>query len=195
MSGYVVESDDVRQRFRFARRRLGDIHDLNGGNFAGASAEDKHQLVQEFFFHLGAGLELAAQFVNAELRLGISPDKVSMVGVIEAIPTGHPVLESVKALYATPRRQPMPGDPYSEDGIVWRAYNYRHQVTHRSRNPFLYRSSTGYGASFLLDPRKDSAEASILTIHEDMRRMLEVFGARFEKLVQSLSSAAAPGAA
>jgi hypothetical protein len=195
MSSYAVTPDDVRQRFRFAGRRLEDIHHLNGGNFAGAPADDKHQLVQEFFFHLGAALELAAQLVNTELQLGLSSDKVTLARVIASVPATHNALAHLQALYAKPRHHPMPADPYSDNGIVWRAYNYRHQVTHRSRNPFLYRSITGFGASFLLDPRKDAPDASVVTVHQDMRRMFEVFGQRFETLVASLPSRTEPGAA
>jgi hypothetical protein len=122
MSSYAVTPDDVRQRFRFAGRRLEDIHHLNGGNFAGAPADDKHQLVQEFFFHLGAALELAAQLVNTELQLGLSSDKVTLARVIASVPATHNALAHLQALYAKPRHHPMPADPYSDNGIVWRAY-------------------------------------------------------------------------
>ena len=50
-------------------------------------------------------------------------------------------------------------DPYSGDGLMYRVWNYRHQLTHRRANPFLMklgpgeRCSSRRGAWFSTDLR------------------------------------------
>lgn len=47
-----MSEDQIFQKLGFAERRMTDLLKLNGGNFLGAPAFEKHLLAQEFFFHL-----------------------------------------------------------------------------------------------------------------------------------------------
>jgi hypothetical protein len=56
-----------------------------------------------------------------------------------------PLRVALEALYANTRRRPVPSDPYSEEGIIFRIWNYRNQVTHRRRQPFQFNVGIGTG--------------------------------------------------
>ncbi len=51
----------------------------------------------------------------------------------------------------------MPSEPYSSEGLKYRAYNYRHQVTHRGLNPFIYKDPLNPSVKVCLkiDPRNN----------------------------------------
>src|SRR5262249_22492049 len=56
---------------------------------------------------------------------------------VKALQAGDPLLAAMTGLYANPRRS-MPANPYTDDGVLARIWNYRHQVTHRRRQPFQF---------------------------------------------------------
>jgi hypothetical protein len=76
-----------------------------------------------------------------------------MSAVRNRLPPNHPLRPALDGPYVNTRTQVMPSDACSDEGLVYRAYNYRHQVTHRRSNPFLYRVGSEPPVSFILDPR------------------------------------------
>jgi hypothetical protein len=52
----------------------------------------------------------------------------------------------LRDLYVSTRGQPVPSNPYSDDALMFRICNYRHQVTHRRRNPFHFQIFLGDAA-------------------------------------------------
>lgn len=48
----------------------------------------------------------------------------------------RPLQPAIADLYVNTRGQAVPPDPYAGYGLMFRVWNYRHQVTHRERNPF-----------------------------------------------------------
>jgi hypothetical protein len=148
---------------------------LNSGRFGEAPAAEKHQLGEEFFFHLIGAVDLTAQFVNAACSLGLAPDHVNMGEVLSRLTRAPELRATLSALHARPLRDPMPADPYSQAGLVYRAYNYRHQVTHRQANPYVFRVGDLPEASFELDPRASKVIPSALSLWDEMDTMLSVF--------------------
>jgi hypothetical protein len=130
-----LTADDVRERLGFARRRKEELLALNGGDFLGADPQYRQQLVQEFFFHLVGAIEVLAQLVNEARNLGIPIEDASARRVSKDFPQGDALQAALAALYVN-TRQPVPSDLYSDDGVMYRIWNYRHQVTHRKRQPF-----------------------------------------------------------
>ena len=181
-----MDADDVRERLGFAERRLDELLDLNGGDLAGADVHERQQLIQELFFHLIGAIEVLAQLVNEARGLGLDDEDVAVYRVADRL-GGGALAPPLRALHVTTRRQPLPADPYSDDGLLFRVYNYRHQVTHRRRNPFHF--SIGLGsvewrtAHLLLDPRESAAGPSQATIEDDLRRALALVRERCEQVL------------
>jgi hypothetical protein len=59
-----------------------------------------------------------------------------------------------------PAKVAMPADPYSDDGYLSRAYNYRHHVTHRRGNPWLFRIGDVPPVSLAIDPRLPTGQGA-----------------------------------
>jgi hypothetical protein len=77
-----------------------------------------------------------AQFVNEARNLGLDVEDASVSRVIQALPQGDGFRAALAALYAnTKRGRRVPSDLYSDEGVIYRIWNYRHQVTHRRRQP------------------------------------------------------------
>ena len=169
-----ISEEEIVLKLGFAKRRMTDLLNLNEDDFPGNPGLERHLLAQEFFFHLLGAIELTAQFVNEVCALGLKLDKVSTGLVLKRLGPQHTVRTAFAALHANPRRDPMPSDPYAPKGMVYRAYNYRHQVTHRRANPFLYRFGSTPPASFILDPRCMSGVPSERSIQEEMSQMLQL---------------------
>jgi hypothetical protein len=163
---------------------MNELLSLNGGNLPGAKATDKHRLVQEFFFHLVGAVDWAAQVVNERCELHLDPDQVTVPVVCDHLPLDHPIRPRLASLYARTKGKPLPADPYSREGLVFRAYNYRHQVTHRSTNPFRYGDNPE--TAFSLDPREDSTVRSQLSVEDDMEQMFAIFKAGCQDVFASL---------
>jgi hypothetical protein len=143
-----LTGDEVRERLAFARRREEELVALNGGDLAGADPQYRQQLTQEFFFHLVGAIEVLAQLANETRGVGFDAETATIPAVKEKIPSGDPLREALDGLYAAVRRNPTPKDPYSDEGYVFRIWNYRHQVTHRRRQPFLFKIGVGTAIDF-----------------------------------------------
>jgi hypothetical protein len=148
----LLKREDVSEKLAFAQRRLEELLELNGGDLQGADASARQQLIQEFFFHLVGATDVLAQLVNELRALGIDPEDVNIKQVSNALSVSDLVKSKLAALTARTQGRPLPPDPYSDNSYIFRIRNYRHQVTHRSRNPFFFRAGSTPAASFVLDP-------------------------------------------
>lgn len=169
-----MKEEDVTERLSFAGRRLDDLLTLNGGNLPSADGSERQKLLQEFFFHLVGSVDVLAQLVNEKRALGFDPENVSVPAVLSSLPQGDPVKPKLQALHARTRGQAIPSNPYSDEGLIFRAYNYRHQVTHKRRNPFLFRVGANPPASFILDPRDPQSPPSAKSAQGEMRQIFDL---------------------
>jgi hypothetical protein len=135
----ALQPDDVRARLGYARIRIDELLVLNGGDLPGADANERQQLTQEAFFHLVGAIEVFAQLANERRNLRrLSEDvSISKLATTSWLQPSDPLKAQATALYANTRHPAPAADPYSGDGLMWRIWNYRHQVTHRRANPFL----------------------------------------------------------
>jgi hypothetical protein len=172
-----MTNDDVTERLDFARRRLDDIRALIAARTLGSEPRLRQQLAQEFFFHVVGAIDLLAQLVNERRALGMDSEDVSVTAVAQKLPSGDPLAAASRALYARPRGKPLPPDPYSPAGYLFRLYNYRHQVTHRRRNPFHFQLGST-SPNFALDPRDRNGAHSKNTSEDDMQHMLDLVADR-----------------
>ncbi len=131
-------------------------------------------------------IDALAQCINDARGLGIDSEDVSVPAVIKALPTGDPIAKEVSALYVRTRGASVPPDPYTEDALLFRAYNYRHQVTHRGSNPFLFRVGSLPLASFHLDPRDGTRGHSEKAAQEEMRLMKDLVSCRCDLVLAHL---------
>lgn len=182
----ATNHDGVLERLAFAERRLQELLALNNGDLAGADSSFRQQLVQEFFFHLIGATELLAQLVNEFRGLGIDSEDVSIRKVSDSLPATDPVKVRLAALTVNTQRQPLPTDPYSDESYVYRIRNYRHQVTHRRRNPFLFRVGATTQASFLLDPRDPTRIPSTQSAQDELQHMFNLVKDRCEEILALL---------
>lgn len=149
MAHLSLNADEVRERLGSARRRKEELIHLNGGDLPGADSHYRQQLVQEFFFHLVGAIDLLAQFVNEVRNLGLDIEDASVRNVIQSLPQGDELRAALAALYANTRRgKPVPSNLYSDEGVIYRIWNYRHQVTHRWRQPFQFNIGIGTAIDF-----------------------------------------------
>jgi hypothetical protein len=149
MAHPALTAEEVRDRLGSARGRKEELIALNGGDLPGADPHYRQQLVQEFFFHLVGAVEMLAQLVNETRNLGLDVEDVSASRVTNALPQGDGLRAALAMLYANTRRgRPVPGDLYSDEGVIYRIWNYRHQVTHRGRQPFQFNVGIGTAIDF-----------------------------------------------
>lgn len=137
--------DDVRARLGYARIRIDDLLSLHGGDLPGADADVRQRLTQEVFFHLVGAIEVFAQLVSERRNLGQPSERVTTRKLLRLTwlgPTDR-LRPHVQGLYADTSNPAPASDPYSGDGLMWRIWNYRHQVTHRRANPFLIKLGLG----------------------------------------------------
>ena len=180
-----MKAEDVRERLSFAEKRLKELLTLNGGNLPGADGSERQQLLQEFFFHLVGATEVLAQLVNEKRGLGIDPERVMIRSVVGKLLSADPVRPQLSSLHIRTQGQPLPSNPYSDEGYIFRILNYRHQVTHRRRNPFLFRVGSSPPASFFLDPRgpHPNRVPSNRSAQEEMEYMLDLVRTKCEKVL------------
>ena len=143
-----MDAGDIHERLGFASKRMRELLVLNGGNLVNADRHERQQLVQEFFFHLVGAIEMVAQFANESRGLGIDVEVVSVPKVASRLPVGSPLRQALRALYVWTREEPFPSNPYDDDGYLYRIWNYRHQVTHRGRQPFQFNVGIGTAIDF-----------------------------------------------
>lgn len=181
-----MEVETVLARLSFAKTRLGELLDLNGGNLRGAKADDRDRLTMEFFFHAVGATEFLAQLVNERCTLGLDPESVSVLDVAANPKTPASIASTIQSLYARTRNVPLPADPYTDDALIYRIVNYRHQVNHRGRNPFLIRMGAEPPFSLILDPRDVDRKPSEKPIQEELTRMLKLVTMRCEQVLTLL---------
>lgn len=170
--------ETVEQKLRFARVRLEDLSALIQDDRLAADPDARHQVTQEFFFHAVGATEYLAQLVNERRSLSLGAEDVAVYKVareIERRDPADPCLASLKGLSADTRKTPLPADPYSDEGLVYRIVNYRNEVAHRSTNPFHFVLSAGPKVAFLwLDPRDHARGQSARPVDTDLSSMLAV---------------------
>jgi len=178
-------AESVVQKVEFARARLRDLDSLIAQGRLGSDPYARHQLTQEFFFHLIGAAEYLAQLVNEQRSLGMRPEKVAVYKVVRALEKqapSDPLIGPLKCLCADTRKTPLPADPYSPEALTWRAINYRNTVAHRSINPFHFVMSAGPKvAYFWLDPANTSLGHSANPVDVELASMLSLVELRCEE--------------
>lgn len=192
--------ESVRQKIRFARVRLDDLSKLIASNRLASDPDIRHQLTQEFFFHLVVAIDFLAQLVNESYSFNIPIKKVTISEVIkklEKADPSNPILAHLKSLTANTHQLPLPTDPYSDEGLIYRLITYRNEVVHRNTNPFHFFSAAGPKVAFFyLDPRdqkpapsdtKSSVPGmSTQSVEVDLAAMLRVVEARCQSVLTIL---------
>jgi hypothetical protein len=163
----------VVERLEFAERRLRELLALNDGDLSRADVKGRQQLPQEFFFHLVGGINMLAQVVNQVRGLGINTEDVSPHKVATALKP-HPLGAQLGRLYERTKGEHLPTDPYTDQAYIFRIYNYRNQVAHVRRNPFLFRVGALPPASLWLDPREPDGAASTRSVQEELEYMMNL---------------------
>jgi hypothetical protein len=165
-----VIPDTVCQKLEFAKTRLDDLNDLIANNQLGSNPSARHQLSQEFFFHLVGSIEYLAQLVNERRSIGFDAENVAVHEVIKRLGEQDAVLPLLKNLSANTRKRPFPANPYADEGLIYRVINYRNEIVHRHTNPFHFTMSSN-SAFFYLDPRNPSLGQSAYSIDTDLSSM------------------------
>lgn len=179
-----VDKSLARDRLTSARQRLSEFLAL--GDRIAQLPQERQQLIQEFFFHTVGAIEMVSQLVSQGRSLGISPEKINPFTVAKALAAGDPMKAVLVRLCANPGKDPIPSDPYSKAGYVWRLWNYRHQVSHRGRNPFLFRVGSVPLASLRLDPRDPSVGESVKSVQDELQAMLDMVERESEAILAHL---------
>ena len=187
----LVTIAEINQRLRFARKRLDQLLSLNGGDLLGAKDDERLQLFQEFFFHLIGSAENVAGYVNYSRNLNIPIEQISIKRVVAKInESSNPLKNELCSLYADTRKQNLPDDPYSDEGYNYRAWNYRNQVTHRHKNPLLFKLNVSSGerqACLILDPRKPEPDYSYKPVQDDLSQIFDLFKKKCARVVECVS--------
>lgn len=170
--------ETVLQKLGYARMRLADLEALIANNRLASEPDTRHQLSQELFFHLIGATEYLAQLVNARRSLGLADERVAIHRVVRGLQRrdrSDPLLVPLRSLSADTLKTPMPADPYSPEGLIYRAINYRNMVVHRSTNPFHFVLGAGPKVAFMsLDPRSPSLGHSTRTVDVDLSGMFSL---------------------
>ena len=181
-----MTKDDVIERLAFAERRLQDILNLNDGNLPGAEPSERQQIIQEFFFHLVGTTEVLAQLVNEARSLGLDTEDVNVSTVADKLANTDPIKSLLGSLYQRTRKKRLLGDPHSDQGYIFRILNYRNQVTHRRRNPFLFRIGSIPSTSFWIDSRDQSIGASSKSAQEELEYMFQLVSTQCKSILSLL---------
>jgi hypothetical protein len=190
-----LSADDIRDRFGSAAARLEDLLALRAlgeaaPRLSGADSKVRQRLSQEFFFHLLGAVDALAQVVNERRSLGLDADHITIRGVCTSgrLPSDDMLRQALGGLCQQTKRVELTADPYSEDGLIFRAMLYRHSVTHRHINPFVFRVGSEPPASLLLDPRKRPAHDnfSSLPADQDLHLMLTAISSRCAETLNAM---------
>jgi hypothetical protein len=168
-------SENVYQKLVFAQCRLNDIEALIKDNRLAADPDTRQQLTQEFFFHLVGATEYLAQFVNERRQLNFQPENVAVHKIAKKLKKLDPsdlIVAFIEGLCADTKKNCVPPDPYSDEGLIYRIINYRNEVVHRNINPFHFVMSEGPKvAYFWLDPRDHNLGLCTHTVDVDLSNM------------------------
>jgi hypothetical protein len=169
--------DAVKDRLSFARRRLKDLEELtrDDGDLGGADPKERQQLIQEFFFHLLGATEFLAQVVNTSKSLRIDMENVTIKQVCNTL-INDPIKTILEKLHPPTYNQPLPSDPYSDEGCHYRIVVYRNRVSHHGDNPFCFRVGSSPSTSLFLDPRDTNRGASNESAIFELNRFYDLGG-------------------
>jgi hypothetical protein len=174
----------ICKKLSFARQRMCELEPLAAGEFTNDLSAMKHQLVQEYFFHLIGAVDYASQYINNKLDFGIAIDDVKVWRIIKKLKGNDKykaLSEALCDIYTeTDQVKKMPRDPYLPKSLIWRAYKYRHRVTHWGFNSFIYKVYLGSRnvqpeICLPLDIYADNPIPSNYSIMEDLEAMYEYF--------------------
>jgi len=178
-----VGPDDVQDKIAFARTRLDNLIAL--GDLPSASGELREQLLQEFFFHLVGATEVLAHVVNERRNLGVAPEDVAVRKIAKKLPPGDLVRAPLDSLYQKTRHRPLPHDPYSDEGYVFRLLVYRNYIAHSGRAGLFLRIGGSPPASFYIDPRNRPQE-SLRSVQDEAQYMLRLVENRAQAAIAAL---------
>ena len=188
-----MDKEAVIDRLDFAKRRLIDLEELarNDEDLCGADPKERQQLIQEFFFHLVGAIEFLAQVVNISENIDLSLEDVSISNVCENLNINDPIKPILEKLHPKTRRKPLPNDPYSEEGCLFRIFVYRNRVCHHGRNPFFFRDYIGApqeepSTSLLLDPRNTSRDGSKESAISELNQFYKLVHDKCQNVIENL---------
>jgi hypothetical protein len=184
------DPDDVARRLYSAEIRLEQLLKIASPWTRAEDAAERTRLAQEFFFHLIGAVEAVAHIIN-ERRGLMKTGEVNIRTVCTRLPAGDKVLLALGGLCQQVRKTDVPRDPYGEEGLIFRAYVYRHMVTHRQMSRLVFRIGSEPAASLLIDPRDSSAPVpeanhSKRPVDDELRHMLAVVRGRCEEALRAL---------
>ena len=174
----------VRNRLLFAKQRLDELNRLGGGNFGIVSEAERQQPLQEFFFHLVGAIDFLAQTINDARKLGLQEEDVTPGKICKKLPEGDRTRAMFGQLHPETRRTPLPADPYSEEGSLFRIILFRNRVCHHGRNPFHFRMGSEPPCSLFLDPRnRQEKEGSCKPAAEELTLFWQLVNAKCEQIL------------
>ncbi len=168
-----MDTGEVDAKLSFAELRMRELLGLNGGDVAGAVADDRDRQTAEFFFHAVSATEVLAQYVNELKGLSLTPHLVSVRKVSDALGTGSPAGTAIGALYVNVGNTPFPTDPYTDTALIYRMLAYRNHTAHHRRAPFNIRMFER-SVHLHLDPRDPARGGSRDPISDELPRILDV---------------------
>ena len=191
-----MDKQSVMDRLDFAKRRLTGLKELarNGEDLAEADPKERQQLIQEFFFHLLGATEFLVQVVNTSKSLEIDMEVVTIKRVCKELnerDINDPIKTILEKLHPPTYQQPLPPDPYSDEGCHYRIVVYRNRVCHHGHNPFHFRVYIGApneepSTSLVLDPRNRSLGASKESAISELNHFYKLVYDKCQKVLATL---------
>jgi hypothetical protein len=173
----------VRNRLLFAKRRLDDLGKLGGGDFGIVSEIERQQPIQEFFFHLVGAIEFLAQTINDTRNLFKNEEDVTPHAICKELQNGDPMKTVLSQLHPKTRGRPLPKNPYSEEGALFRIILLRNRVCHHGRNPFHFRRGSEPPCSLFLDPRDRNDKGSCRPAIEELTLFWQLVNDKCEEIL------------
>lgn len=182
--------ESVVTKLAYAESRLDGLRQLINQNTLAADALGRQQLLQEFCFHAVGATDYVAQLVNEDRALSILKSKASVETVaskLARLDYCDPAWKPLTSLVAKPSSQPLPEDPYSSAGMVYRLINYRNEVVRRDTNPFHFALSAGPRVAFLyLDPRHPNKGLSKDRVDVDLANIFDLISCTCTDILKML---------
>jgi hypothetical protein len=132
------DPSDVGRRLASADVRLGELFDVEGP-WTGGDQHRRTRLMQEFFFHLIGAVEILVHLINERLGFMDNCEVTIRAVCIRLEAADRKVLADLGGLCQQVKNNDVPGDPYSKDGLLFRAYLYRHLVSHSHMSRLVLR--------------------------------------------------------
>ena len=94
-------------------------------------------------------------------------------------------IKLLESLNVRPANSDIPKDHYSEEGLIYRLYNYRHHVVHRNINPFHFKLSKGPKvAYFWLDPGDHDLGKCKFSFDADLQNMYKLVEKKCKEVLE-----------